>query len=98
MEIKYYSNLEKGCVVCKIKCREGSFNGKAKCHPEDSFNIKTGEQIAYKKALIKLKKYDKKELMTLLHEANMRVEKIQKQLKSIDETILNIKEEITNLS
>lgn len=98
MEIKYYSNSEKGCVVCKIKCREGSFTGKAKCHPEDTFNIKIGEQIAYKKALIKLKNCDKKELQQLLYESNMRVAKIQKQLTSIDETILNIKEEIANLA
>lgn len=60
---KYFIDEDSKKVVCVInipftKCNSlcGSFKGVAKCSPVDEFDTATGCEIAYVRALLKLKK------------------------------------------
>lgn len=97
MEIKYYSNPKKGCTACKISCREGEFIGKSKCCPDDKYDVEVGSEIAYKRALLKLKKEDLKELIYELNKAEAIVEKRKGNIVKIVETMDNIQREIADL-
>lgn len=51
-------NKEKRTVTVTLTCEEGTFKGVAKCLKTDHFDPAIGEQIAYKRALLQVKKAD----------------------------------------
>lgn len=51
-------NEEKRIVTVTLTCEEGTFKGVAKCLKTDRFNPSIGERIAYKRALLQVKKAD----------------------------------------
>ena len=51
-------NEEKRTVTVTLTCDEGIFKGVAKCLESDHFDPVIGEQIAYKRALLQVKKVD----------------------------------------
>ena len=51
-------NEEKRIVTVTLTCEEGTFKGVAKCLKTDRFDLSIGERIAYKRALLQLKKAD----------------------------------------
>lgn len=51
-------NKEKRTVIVTLTCEEGTFKGVAKCLKTDHFDPAIGEQIAYKRALLQVKKAD----------------------------------------
>ena len=59
---KFFVNEDKKAVVCLITITRHkglpnqTFIGKAKCSPSDTFDVEKGKDIAYVRALLKLKK------------------------------------------
>ena len=51
-------NVEKRTVTVTLTCEEGTFKGVAKCLKTDHFDPAIGEKIAYKRALLQVKKAD----------------------------------------
>ena len=51
-------NEEKRIVTVTLSCEEGTFKGVAKCLKSDNFDPAIGEKIAYKRALLQVKKAD----------------------------------------
>lgn len=51
-------NSKKRTVTVTLTCDEGVFKGVAKCLESDNFDAEIGEQIAYKRALLQVKKVD----------------------------------------
>lgn len=51
-------NEEKRIVTVTLTCEEGTFKGVAKCLKTDRFDPSIGEKIAYKRALLQVKKAD----------------------------------------
>jgi hypothetical protein len=51
-------NEEKRIVTVTLTCEEGTFKGVAKCLKSDHFDPAIGEKIAYKRALLQVKKVD----------------------------------------
>lgn len=51
-------NVEKRIVTVTLSCEEGTFKGVAKCLKSDHFDPSIGERIAYKRALLQVKKAD----------------------------------------
>lgn len=51
-------NEEKRIVTVTLTCDEGTFKGVAKCLKTDRFDPSIGERIAYKRALLQVKKAD----------------------------------------
>lgn len=51
-------NNEKLTVTVTLTCDEGVFKGVAKCLKSDRFDAEIGEKIAYKRALLQVKKVD----------------------------------------
>jgi hypothetical protein len=51
-------NEEKRIVTVTLTCEEGTFKGVAKCLKSDHFDPAIGEKIAYKRALLQVKKAD----------------------------------------
>jgi hypothetical protein len=51
-------NEEKRIVTVTLTCEEGTFKGIAKCLKSDRFDPAIGEKIAYKRALLQVKKAD----------------------------------------
>lgn len=51
-------NEEKRIVTVTLTCEEGTFKGVAKCLKSDRFDLSIGEKIAYKRALLQVKKAD----------------------------------------
>jgi hypothetical protein len=51
-------NNEKRTVTVTLTCDEGTFRGVAKCLKTDHFDPVIGEKIAYKRALLQVKKVD----------------------------------------
>lgn len=51
-------NEEKRIVTVTLSCDEGTFKGVAKCLKTDRFDPSIGERIAYKRALLQVKKAD----------------------------------------
>jgi hypothetical protein len=51
-------NEEKRIVTVTLTCEEGTFKGVAKCLKSDRFDPAIGEKIAYKRALLQVKKVD----------------------------------------
>ena len=51
-------NEEKRIVTVTLSCDEGTFKGVAKCLKSDHFDPAIGEKIAYKRALLQVKKAD----------------------------------------
>jgi hypothetical protein len=51
-------NEEKRIVTVTLSCEEGTFKGVAKCLKSDHFDPAIGEKIAYKRALLQVKKAD----------------------------------------
>lgn len=51
-------NEEKRIVTVTLSCEEGTFKGVAKCLKSDNFDPAIGEKIAYKRALLQVKKVD----------------------------------------
>ena len=51
-------NEEKRIVTVTLTCEEGTFKGVAKCLKSDRFDPAIGEKIAYKRALLQVKKAD----------------------------------------
>lgn len=51
-------NEEKRIVTVTLTCEEGTFKGVAKCLKSDRFDPSIGEKIAYKRALLQVKKAD----------------------------------------
>lgn len=51
-------NEEKRIVTVTLSCEEGTFKGVAKCLKSDNFDPSIGEKIAYKRALLQVKKAD----------------------------------------
>lgn len=70
MKYPVYTWDEKiGVATCTFAYKNERFVGKARCHPEDEDmkNKLTGSTLAEWRALIKLLKFQKKELVTELH-------------------------------
>ena len=54
--VKY--TVDNTTVRCIISTENKTFIGIAKLNPIDTFNLEIGKQIAYKRALLKVKKHD----------------------------------------
>ena len=93
--MKFYINEEKRTVVCKIisDCYTlypyKTFVGKAKCDPEDKFDVEKGKKIAKLRAYTK---YNKNELKDIRKEKA----KIEKKFKDIIRKEVDIMDLIDN--
>ena len=93
------------CVVFSNK-KSGSIGyvGRAKCNPTDKFNEQFGKDLAYKRALLKLKKAETaehrrgiKEMQTWIEPYIRRYSKHKNGLKYGAESIKHLKEEIATM-
>lgn len=108
MNTEYNVDYEKKTVTAVMTCDEGRFIGTARCQPCDSFDVELGKQIAYKRALLQVKKYDintfRKEinfmdnLLEKMDKVDERRKKVKKHLKTAKKQLSNIHKEIEKLS
>lgn len=68
MTIDFVQSDNKDNTVCTIKYGDEVYVGRAKCHPDDMdmANTLTGQEIAYKRALVKMLKTEIKSVKTEL--------------------------------
>lgn len=57
---KFYVNKEKKEVIAVCRYAGRTVRAKAKCRPEDTFDIEKGKELAYKRAEVKVKKIKQK--------------------------------------
>ncbi len=87
-------------VRCIISTNHKTFIGIAKLNPVDTFDLETGKQIAYKRALLKIKKQDLAEYKTRMestkyfYDLHLKDRKTQFRIKS---QICSIITELDNL-
>lgn len=78
-----FINDEKKTVFCKLETVLGTFEGKAKCSPKDTFDAAVGKKIAYNRALRQANAFAKvnirekvvKPTMAILAELDARMDK-----------------------
>ncbi len=104
--VKTYIDEDKKVVVTKIKVRdfcfddffmeERTYTGKAKCSPEDTFDVELGKKISLARAWMKYdvaKLKELQEINTMLNKDLMKNQKeIDKQIDLIDRTENKINE------
>lgn len=93
-------NEEKRIVTVTLTCDEGTFKGVAKCLKSDRFNPAIGEKIAYKRALLQVKKADidifKKE-MDACEEVLKQVEVLKKRQRKAKANYKKAKAQLSNI-
>ena len=93
-------NEEKRIVTVTLTCEEGTFKGVAKCLKSDRFNPSIGEKIAYKRALLQVKKADidifKKE-MDACEEILKQVEVLKKRQRRAKANYKKAKAQLSNI-
>ena len=96
LNIEYVVNPQKKKVICKIHniSYRKPIIGMAKCGQNDQFDEEIGKQIAYRRAMIALKEYDKQDAgFTLGHYKN-RVKHYESVIKKADKRIREMYDEI----
>ena len=93
-------NEEKRIVTVTLTCEEGTFKGVAKCLKSDRFDPAIGEKIAYKRALLQVKKVDidifKKE-MDACEEILKQVEVLKKRQRRAKANYKKAKAQLSNI-
>lgn len=93
-------NVEKRTVTVTLTCEEGTFRGVAKCLKSDSFDPAIGEKIAYKRALLQVKKADidifKKE-MDACEQVLKQVEVLKKRQRRAKANYKKAKAQLSNI-
>lgn len=93
-------NKEKRTVTVTLTCEEGTFRGVAKCLKSDNFDPAIGEQIAYKRALLQVKKADidifKKE-MEACEQVLKQVEVLKKRQRRAKANYKKAKAQLSNI-
>lgn len=94
-EINTYVNEEKGTIACVIKVNGllgyNKFVGKAKCLPEDKFDVELGKKLASARAWQKYDEAKLRQMWTIRDEIQKEIDKIderiEKQEARLDKTI-----------
>lgn len=101
MNINYIVNEEKKTVVCilEVEYLLGSweslrFTGKAKCSPDDQWDVETGRKIAYSRAYIKMKKRIIRMKHKWLHDLRNKQVAFEKKIAFLERSIERNEEEI----
>lgn len=93
-------NEEKRIVTVTLTCEEGTFKGVAKCLKTDRFDPSIGERIAYKRALLQVKKADidifKKE-MDACEQVLKQVEVLKKRQRRAKANYKKAKAQLSNI-
>lgn len=93
-------NEEKRIVTVTLTCEEGTFKGVAKCLKSDRFDPSIGEKIAYKRALLQVKKADidifKKE-MDACEQVLKQVEVLKKRQRRAKANYKKAKAQLSNI-
>jgi hypothetical protein len=93
-------NEEKRIVTVTLSCDECTFNGVAKCLKSDNFDPAIGEKIAYKRALLQVKKADidifKKE-MDACEQVLKQVEVLKKRQRRAKANYKKAKAQLSNI-
>ncbi len=93
-------NEEKRIVTVTLTCEEGTFKGIAKCLKSDRFDLSIGEKIAYKRALLQVKKADidifKKE-MDACEQVLKQVEVLKKRQRRAKANYKKAKAQLSNI-
>lgn len=93
-------NEEKRIVTVTLTCDEGTFKGVAKCLKSDRFDLSIGEKIAYKRALLQVKKADidifKKE-MDACEQVLKQVEVLKKRQRRAKANYKKAKAQLSNI-
>lgn len=93
-------NEEKRTVTVTLTCEEGTFKGVAKCLKSDRFDPAIGEKIAYKRALLQVKKVDidifKKE-MDACEQVLKQVEVLKKRQRKAKANYKKAKAQLSNI-
>lgn len=93
-------NEEKRIVTVTLSCEEGTFKGVAKCLKSDHFDPAIGEKIAYKRALLQVKKADidifKKE-MDACEQVLKQVEVLKKRQRRAKANYKKAKAQLSNI-
>ena len=93
-------NVEKRIVTVTLSCEEGTFKGVAKCLKSDHFDPAIGEKIAYKRALLQVKKADidifKKE-MDACEQVLKQVEVLKKRQRRAKANYKKAKAQLSNI-
>jgi len=93
-------NEEKRTVTVTLTCEEGTFKGVAKCLKSDHFDPAIGEKIAYKRALLQVKKVDidifKKE-MDACEQVLKQVEVLKKRQRKAKANYKKAKAQLSNI-
>ena len=93
-------NEEKRTVTVTLTCEEGTFKGVAKCLKSDNFDPAIGEKIAYKRALLQVKKVDidifKKE-MDACEYVLKQIEVLKKRQRRAKENYKKAKAQLSNI-
>jgi hypothetical protein len=93
-------NEEKRIVTVTLSCEEGTFKGVAKCLKSDHFDAAIGEKIAYKRALLQVKKADidifKKE-MDACEQVLKQVEVLKKRQRRAKANYRKAKAQLSNI-
>lgn len=93
-------NEEKRIVTVTLTCEEGTFKGVAKCLKSDRFDPAIGEKIAYKRALLQVKKADidifKKE-MDACEQVLKQVEVLKKRQRRAKANYKKAKAQLSNI-
>lgn len=93
-------NEEKRIVTVTLTCEEGTFKGVAKCLKSDHFDPAIGEKIAYKRALLQVKKVDidifKKE-MEACEQVLKQVEVLKKRQRRAKANYKKAKAQLSNI-
>lgn len=93
-------NEVKRTVIVTLTCDEGTFKGVAKCLKSDNFDPSIGEKIAYKRALLQVKKVDidifKKE-MDACEYVLKQVEVLKKRQRRAKENYKKAKAQLSNI-
>jgi hypothetical protein len=93
-------NEEKRIVTVTLTCEEGTFKGVAKCLKSDHFDPAIGEKIAYKRALLQVKKADidifKKE-MDACEQVLKQVEVLKKRQRRAKANYKKAKAQLSNI-
>lgn len=101
MNINYIVNEEKKTVVCILEV-EGlldsweslRFSAKAKCSPDDQWNVETGRKIAYSRAYIKMKKCIIRMKQEWIQSLKIKQVLIENKIASLERSIERNEEEI----
>lgn len=67
-KVQFHFSDETGLCICTINIRENQYIGMAQCHPDDMdmMSEKTGEEIAYNRAIVEMLRDERSRLQTEL--------------------------------